>query len=328
MHETFRGTGSGLRCTGRHGRDRARPHARPHEGRCAVAAPAPPIRMPHDAAPAACITCGTPLSGRYCHECGERRLDPSDLRTVPFLRRMAGGVFDLDSRLWRTYRDLIARPGHLTAEFTRGRRKPYLHPLQAFLLANLVFFAVLTTYGGVNTFTTELRYHVGQPTYGEAARRLVARHGEPGSAEAAAYERRFDEATPRYANSMVILMVPLVALVLVIAYATRREPLVRHVVFALHFMAVLLLLMIALPLLFDLVRLVHAPTSDFLARDLPLSTLVLTTLSLWLVPALRRAYGDGLGAALARGVFVAFMTVPALVVYRMVLFFTVHQMIE
>ena len=76
------------------------------------------------------MTCGAALHGPFCHACGERVLDPADLRLPAFLRHVAEGAFDLDSRLWRTFRELFRRPGLLTAEFMAGRRRPYLHPLQ------------------------------------------------------------------------------------------------------------------------------------------------------------------------------------------------------
>ncbi|MEX0891795.1 MAG: DUF3667 domain-containing protein [Gemmatimonadota bacterium] len=132
------------------------------------------------------MTCGTALSARYCHACGERVLTPRDNRLSAFLRDALAGVLDLDSRLWRSFRALVMKPGLLTAEHIRGRRRPYLGSLQVFLLANLAFFAVLTTIGGFNTFTTQLRYHVGQPVYGEVAEHLVARSGTPESPERAA----------------------------------------------------------------------------------------------------------------------------------------------
>ena len=46
---------------------------------------------------------------------------------------------------------LITQPGLLTDAYVRGRRKPYLAPLQVFLIANLVFFdrPWVALYGGI-----------------------------------------------------------------------------------------------------------------------------------------------------------------------------------
>jgi len=270
-----------------------------------------------------CVTCGTPLAGRYCHACGERALNPRDTRLGAFLRDALAGVLDLDSRLWRSFRALVTRPGLLTAEHIRGRRRPYLGPLQVFLLANLLFFAVLTTIGGFNTFTTQLRYQVGQPVYGEVAERLVARRGAPASPERQAYARRFDESTEHYANSLVILMVPLFAVVLWLLHGCRR-PFVHETVMALHFLAFTLLVMIALPLLIRAAGWVAPAAAVRMESDLVLSVILTAGLGLYLAAALRRGFGCGVGASLARGLVGAVAMVPVLTIYRMLLFFAVY----
>ena len=275
-----------------------------------------------------CVTCGAELRGPYCHACGEKARSPDDLRVAAFARRALGGAFDLDSRFWRTFRTLLARPGLLTAEFVAGRRRPYLHPLQVFLLANLVFFAMLGTLGGFNTFTTTLDVHLGQPLYGEVAQRLVDARVAPGSGAAALYAARFDEATPRYANSMVILTVPIFAALFALLYP-RRRAFVPHVVFGLHFMALLLLVVSVLPLALRLLVMIAPGAIGPLTRsELPVALVLATCLLLWLVPALHRAYGDGPTAAAARAIGAVLLILPTLLIYRAVLFFAVYLMVD
>ncbi len=278
------------------------------------------------AGPEECVSCGTPLVGQYCHACGERVVDPADLRVPVFARHLAAGTFDLDSRFWRTFRELFRRPGLLTAEFMRGRRRPYLHPLQTFLLANLLLFAVLGAFGGFSTFTTQLHFHVTGSPYDDIAQSLVERRGAPGTPEAIEYERRFDEATPRYANSMVILMVPLFAAVVALLHARRRRPFVEHLVLSLHFHAFLLILLTALPFVITaLVRRIPATTA-YINGETPVSILLLTVCTMYLAAMLRRAYEEGPVEAVVRALVAMLLYVPVLVVYRMILFFTVWLM--
>jgi hypothetical protein len=116
----------------------------------------------------------------------------------------------------------------LTAEYIAGRRRRYLNPVQLFLLVNLVFFAMLSTVGLFQTFTTRLQYHRTQFGYGWIADRLVERQGPGGSPEGTAFEQRFDEVTPRVANSLVILMAPLLAAFLALLFITKRRYYVHH----------------------------------------------------------------------------------------------------
>lgn len=262
------------------------------------------------------------LKGAYCHVCGEKVLGPEDLRVGTFMRRAAGAAFDADSRLWRTYRKLLFRPGFLTAEFVRGRREPYVHPLQTFLLANVVFFLMLSTFGGFGTFTTRLEWHIGQPLYGDVARQLVEQRVEPGTAEANAYAVRFDEATPRYANSMVILVVPILAAGLALLYLRRRVPFVQHLVFALHFMAFLLLFTTIMP--YALWLIMQVPGTGFLDGEGPISVLLLLAFSWYFALAMRRAYGDGRLASLVRGLAATVVLFISVILYRGILFLAVY----
>jgi hypothetical protein len=50
------------------------------------------------------------------------------------------GITHSDSRLWRSLKILLFRPGELTLEFIRGRRIAYLPPFRLYLVLSLVFF--------------------------------------------------------------------------------------------------------------------------------------------------------------------------------------------
>lgn len=282
------------------------------------------LRPRNPGAPASavtCVTCGAALAGKYCHECGELSPAAHDPRLSRFVRDAASGAFDLDSRLWLSFRMLFLKPGHLTREFIRGRRRPYLGPVQIFLLANLLFFAVLSTLGGFGTFTTRLEYH-RTSLYGSAVERLTATHGEVGTPEAEAYRQRFNEATPRYANSMVILMVPLLALVMKLLSPRRHY--VHHLVLALHFMAFMLIVNTVLPFVIRGVVRAAPGLIPWFNGELAIGVVILSILLLHLSAAWRRAYDDALWPSIARAFLAIALFVPVLTVYRMLLFFAVY----
>ena len=53
-------------------------------------------------------------------------------------------TFEADSRVVRTLRALILRPGHLSLEFSLNRRARYLSPFRLYLFTSLLFFLVLS----------------------------------------------------------------------------------------------------------------------------------------------------------------------------------------
>ena len=101
-----------------------------------------------DAEPAAespqeqCANCDTPLRNTYCGVCGQRaanRIVPLWQVTNEFLE----DLFDLDLRILRTFPIFFFRPGALTVEYVRGRRRRYIRPLRLYLFSSFLLFTVL-----------------------------------------------------------------------------------------------------------------------------------------------------------------------------------------
>lgn len=88
-----------------------------------------------------CRNCDTLLSGQYCAVCGQR--DKHRIISLwELLRDVVGDLFEVDSRVWRTLRPLLLRPGRLTLEYLRGKRVRYTPPFRLYLVSSLLFFLV------------------------------------------------------------------------------------------------------------------------------------------------------------------------------------------
>jgi len=88
-----------------------------------------------------CPNCSSELSGSYCSHCGQRQIELDR----PFREIVGEGlstILAFDTRLVRTLRPLVRRPGFLTSEFVAGRRARYVHPFKLYFAFSLVFFLV------------------------------------------------------------------------------------------------------------------------------------------------------------------------------------------
>lgn len=91
--------------------------------------------------PRRCLNCGTVVAGRHCAQCGQA----ADVHVLS-MKEVAGDVthslLHLDSRVWRTLRLLVRRPGELTREFVAGRHQMYIPPFRLYLAISILFFAL------------------------------------------------------------------------------------------------------------------------------------------------------------------------------------------
>jgi hypothetical protein len=270
-----------------------------------------------------CISCGAPLAGRYCSACGE--LDPRERRLTldAFVAESFRAVTDLDGSTLRSVATLFRRPGLLVREYLEGRRRPYLSPIQLFFLANLLFF-VAVPFTGTSVFSNPLRNHLFQQSHsGLAVQAMRNRNLELDTPDFITFEARFDQAAGVYARALIIILVPLFALLLYVVRSWHREPALAHLVLALNYVSVLMLLVLAVGVVGRALMLIPGVGEVLLRSERPLGLVLLTALAGYLYLALRRAYGDGRTAAAVRAAALAAGTVLLIVLYQAILFFTV-----
>ncbi|RUO72944.1 DUF3667 domain-containing protein [Idiomarina ramblicola] len=91
-----------------------------------------------------CKNCNTPLTGEYCHQCGQQ--DKQSVRSVfAVVGDLFGELGHWDSRFYRTLSGLFLKPGFLSSEFVMGRHASYVPPLRLYFFISLISFMVLTS---------------------------------------------------------------------------------------------------------------------------------------------------------------------------------------
>jgi hypothetical protein len=90
-----------------------------------------------------CHNCRAPLTGPYCHICGQR---DDDLRRPiwTFFRELLDALFDTDSKIIKTILMLMLVPGGLSRGFNMGRRARFLPPLRLYVVLSFAFFITLS----------------------------------------------------------------------------------------------------------------------------------------------------------------------------------------
>ena len=213
----------------------------------------PPARAPARPAPAAapagvCASCGLTLAGPYCPRCGEKRLDRHDYAFGHWLEHTVDAFTHFDLKVPRSLWSLVRRPGLMTADVLAGRRVGWAKPFQAFLIANLLFYAASSALG-LSVFETPFQYQT-ETFYGGTARAWSAAKTADLGITPAAYAERFDALAHALSKTLVVFFVPVFAAAFGLLHMGRRLYALEHVTVGVHFTTLVLLLF---PLLVPLI---------------------------------------------------------------------------
>lgn len=289
-----------------------------------------------------CRNCQTPLRGEYCYHCGQRE-GRRDLLFSEAVGEAVGDLFNWDSRFWRTLFPLLFRPGFLTAEFIAGRRARYVPPFRIYLIISFILFLVLSlsagsdfdiTLGADNADTVQepassdpasgqapdkrdqdvtFPIRIGEADGRAADEPDVTTQGidlglDPNDPDTPAWlaslgqrletnagrvskdPRLFLDELLEHLPQTMFVMLPLFALLLLLCYALSPFHYLQHLVFGLHYHSFVYLLYLLVGALEQFGLQVDTPAGLALLAYLPL--------------ALRRAYGSGIGGAIAKSLLI------------------------
>lgn len=251
-----------------------------------------------------CPNCAQPAMGAYCSACGEKRRARSDWKLSNIAGETVAELTNVEhSKLWKTLRLLVFRPGQLTREYWGGRRKRFLGPVKLYL----VFFAL-----------SLVLYSIHKPTAVYDVRTLAAADSDgklPRLLDQVATERDMpvaqltQELNARWQSyiSMSQVFYPLfVALVLKLLLYRRRLYFAEHLIFALHVLAFMFLSFAVTWPLFVLFG-IQSSLREYTPAFLMLSVASFAWMGVYLVLAMRRAYAEGWLAAIIKS-FLVFTT--------------------
>ncbi|QHT69337.1 DUF3667 domain-containing protein [Rhodocytophaga rosea] len=169
---------------------------------------------------ATCKNCTAEVEMNYCPVCGQKRTE----QRVTFRKIYKEFLHDylgFDSGIFYTTRNLLLRPGHTVNEYLAGRRKPYLKPLQYYLILLTLYFVISSL------FNIDLM-KLGQSMTQDAG--LTSSYSPQMQEKMQKFNYIFD------GNLKVIttLMLPLTALALLMVYRRKNYNFTELLVFTLY----------------------------------------------------------------------------------------------
>jgi hypothetical protein len=252
----------------------------------------------------ACPNCGELGLVAYCSRCGEKRRDRSDYRLASIAGEAFSEIANLEhSKLWRSLRLLLLKPGQLTRDHWDGIRVRYLGPLKLYF----IFFALSLLLYSIHQGTAV--YDVRRLTAADASGRLaesVAERAAKKGMSAPQFAEAVNARWRSYLSASQVVYPLFVALALKLLYLRRRLHFAEHLIFAFHVLAfVFLSACVVWP--FYLFAGSDPSSAQFAPSHLLLTGGSLIWTALYLVFALRRAYAAPWLSAFAKAA-VVFLT--------------------
>lgn len=286
-----------------------------------------PVSASEDLPPVQCRSCGAEVRGRYCHHCGEKRFDPADLSARKVSEDLFTAFTDVDGKLLKSWYLLLRKPGQLTKDYLNGVRVQRLTPFQVLVMSNILFFLVAGLLG-YSAFTTPLEVHtqatnfLHQPLAEQWVEQRLASTGE----ERSDFAARFNDRAEIQAKSLVIIMVPMLALLVYLLNWQSRFGALSHWVFATYVFAFMLFIQATVAPLLErlLVWLLPLFGEHVLGQwfEFSYSILLFLGFGIYFYLASRRVHQWPRYSAWLKAFLFVFGVYWIFLIYRMVLFFT------
>jgi len=229
-----------------------------------------------------CTNCGEAAADVFCARCGEQQPGHHDLSLRHFAQHTLHELVHLDSKLFMTLKELVARPGFVPQEYFAGRKTRYIPPLRFFLTLFAIQFLAFTVYkpAALYSITSFKRFDANG-----ALTHLVAKRAKTQHLPEEEFEARVDERWHKNLSLLQLANVLGVAVVLKVLH--RRRYFAEHLVFSAYFLGFSYIV----TLLFWPLYAVYGFHPGLLQRTLTGFTIAILLVYLFL--AQRRFYGEG-----------------------------------
>ncbi len=90
-----------------------------------------------------CFSCKSPITGKYCVNCGQKN---DDFRRSIFslILEMGANLTAIEGRMWRTWAVLLFKPGKVAREYADGGRTSWSSPIRIYIAMSLILFGFMT----------------------------------------------------------------------------------------------------------------------------------------------------------------------------------------
>lgn len=268
-----------------------------------------------------CVSCGEPLHGKYCSNCGEKVLNEHDKTVSHFFGEFIHMLTHADGKFFKALKLIFLKPGLLTREYLSGRRKLYTSPLTLFIIANLFYFLVPSVDTLNSHYSSQMR---GQP-YSESIAGVAHKKMEEKKWTEKQMEDHYNAKTRSTSKLLLITFVLLYSLPVALLFYSRQRYYFDHLVFTTELVSfILFVLLLIVPWLLYLILFVLYKAFDIVIpvdiNSDAMFTGLLMFIWFYISVAASRVYGSS-AWTFARTLLITICIIPVMFLYRFILFY-------
>jgi hypothetical protein len=189
------------------------------------------------------MTCGTVLTGNFCANCGEKKLNPSkDYSIGKFLEQTVDGFTHFDSKFLRSFKALLFKPGFLTLEFINGRKTRYMKPVQIFIISSVLLYFIFPSNA---TFFHPIQYMgKGVNLIKFDGTTAIKKKAEADSTSTHVIIKQGNTEAAHKSKAFLFLLIPFWGFLFYLLFYKALPWIVPHLIFVTHLLSFLIILFI------------------------------------------------------------------------------------
>jgi hypothetical protein len=181
-----------------------------------------------------CLNCNNSFDGNYCNNCGQHKLGNDEFTMKHFVKNAIGESLEIDSKLLKTVKLLLFKPGMLTSEYFKGKFQSYWSPVKLYLICSLLYFVVFYFFPGHDFYHQDSLYK-------QDATGLMKKVADAAIAERHIDNENLNERFANFASYSMYIVVFFYSLLFSLIYFYKKMNFVYHFVFSLHLMCFIML---------------------------------------------------------------------------------------
>jgi hypothetical protein len=181
-----------------------------------------------------CPNCNNKFEGHYCNNCGQQKLVKDEFTMKNFIKNSLTESLEIDSRLIKTVKLLLFKPGVLTSEYFKGKFQSYWSPVKLYLISSLLYFVVFFN------FPNHDFYHQDS-LYKQDATGIMKKVAETAIWERNINREDLNERFADFASYSMYIVVFFYAVLFSLIYYYKKMNFLYHFIFSLYLMCFIML---------------------------------------------------------------------------------------